>query len=192
MRTTLVWLGIFALMPLGAGAQAPSCFVRGSVTPKELAARLSPLDSVSIPLGDAVAKLCYGAPSARGRTMVGGQDPFGRPWRMGANEPTTLHLPFSATVGGIELDPGAYRLYAIPTEERWTIVINGNVDRNSWGIPINEKVRAGDIGRFEVTPEHLDTFTETLTFSYDRQSDNRGAIVYKWENRTFRIPIVRR
>jgi len=157
-----------------------------------LAARLSPLDSLSIPLGDASAKLCYGAPSARGRTMVGGEDPFGRPWRMGANEPTTLHLPFPATVGGIALDPGDYRLYAIPTEERWTIVVNGNVSRNSWGIPIDQEVRAGDIGRFEVTPQPLDTFVETLTFGFDAESDNRGAIVYRWENRTFRIPIVRR
>ncbi len=124
--------------------------------------------------------------------MVGGQDPFGHPWRMGANEPTTLHLPFSATIGGVAVDPGAYRIYAIPTEESWTVVVNGNVDRTSWGIPINDKVRAGDIGQFEVEPGHLDEFVDTLTFTFDRQTDQRGELVYKWEDRTFRIPIVRR
>ncbi len=192
MRATLIWLGLLALLPSGAGAQAPSCWIGGNATPEALSNRPSPLDSVSIPLGDAVGKLCYGRPSARGRTMVGGQDPFGAPWRMGANEPTTLHLPFPASIGGVDVDAGAYRLYAIPTEERWTIVVNGDVNRKSWGIPIDDKVKAGDIGRFEVTPLHLDKFVETLTFTFERDSARSGALVYAWENRTFRIPIVRR
>lgn len=192
MRATLVWLGLFAILPAGAGAQTPSCWIGGNATREALAKRLSPLDSVSIPLGDAAGKLCYGRPSARERTMVGGQDPFGMPWRMGANEPTTLHLPFPASIGGVDVDAGAYRLYAIPTEDRWTIVVNGAVDRESWGIPIDGKVKAGDIGRFEVTPRQMDEPVETLTFTFQRESERSGALVYKWENRTFRIPIVRR
>jgi hypothetical protein len=189
MRATALYLGLLLSLPVGASAQAPNCYVRGNV--QDLATRLSPLDSVSIPLGDGVAKLCYGRPSKRGRVMVGGQDPFGRPWRMGANEPTTLHLPFPATVGGVSLKAGAYRLYAVPTDSTWTLVVNGNVDKKSWGIPIDAKVRAGDIGHFEVTPKHLARSVETLTFTFDRTSDRSGALVYAWENRTFRIPIIR-
>ena len=124
--------------------------------------------------------------------MLGGQVPFGVPWRMGANEPTTLHLPFPASIGGVDVDAGVYRLYAIPTEERWTIVVNGDVNPKSWGIPIDDKVKAGDIGRFEVTPLHMDKSVETLTFTFKRDSERSGALVYEWENRTFRIPIVRR
>ncbi len=187
MRAAVVYLGLLLSLPLGVGGQTPTCYVRG-----KLANRLSPLDSVRIHLGDATAKLCYGRPSARGRTMVGGQDPFGRPWRMGANEPTALHLPFAATVGDIPLKPGDYRLYAIPTDSTWAIVVNGAIDESSWGIPIDARVRAGDIGQLEVTPTHLDKFVETLTFTFDRTSSRRGALVYAWENRTFRIPIVRR
>ncbi len=190
MRALAVCLGLLVSLPFGASAQTPSCWRRG--TAADLATRLSPLDSVSIPLGNEAAKLCYGRPSKRNRVMVGGQDPFGRPWRMGANEPTTLHLPFPATVGGIALGAGAYRLYAIPTDSTWEIVVNGNVDKNSWGIPINAKVRAGDIGHFTVTPRHLKKTVETLTFTFDRTSGRSGALVYAWENRTFRIPIKRK
>ena len=172
--------------PIAAAAQAANCHFRGA--PAALAERPSPLDSVDVRLGDASAKLCYGRPSARGRTMIGGEDPFGSPWRFGANEPTTLHLPFAATVGGVALNPGSYSLYAIPEEGAWTIVVNGNTNR--WGIPISPDVRRADIGSFQVRPTRSGTFVETMTLTFEG-SGSSGAIVYAWENTTFRIPISR-
>ena len=82
-------------------AQNTACQFRGA--PEALADRPSPLDSVAIQLGDGAAKLCYGRPSTRGRAIVGSLDPYGQPWRMGANEPTTLHVPFPIQLGSMEL-----------------------------------------------------------------------------------------
>lgn len=168
-------------------AQVPACAFRGA--PDALATRESPLDSVMIGLGDATAKLCYGRPSARGRVMVGGEDPYGLPWRMGANEPTTLHLPFPATVGSVEVGPGSYTLYAVPDAGSWTIVVNDNTNR--WGIPLSPEVRRSDVGSFTVRPSPLQPPVETLTFRFEGSGDS-GALVYEWEGTTFRIPISRR
>lgn len=165
---------------------APELLCSTGASHEDAAARPSPLDSVLIDIGGASAKLCYGRPSARERVMVGGIDPFDTPWRMGANEPTTLHLGFAATVGGIDLEPGSYAIFAIPTEGAWTIVVNGNPDR--WGIPITDEVREADIGSFEVTPSELEEHVETLTFSFEA-SDGGGDLVFAFENRTFAIPI---
>jgi hypothetical protein len=181
---------LFALSALGAGdieAQASSCQFRGE--PAALAERPSPLDSVEVRLGDAAAKLCYGRPSARGRTMIGGEDPYGSPWRLGANEPTTLHLPFPATIGNVPVQPGSYSLYAIPEQGAWTIVVNGNTNR--WGIPINPDVRRSDIGSFEVETMPTSSHVETMTFRFEG-SGTSGALVFAWENTMFRIPITRR
>jgi hypothetical protein len=169
-----------------AGGQAPTCQFRGA--PDALAERPSPLDSLDVRLGDATAKLCYGRPSARGRTILGVQDPFGSPWRMGANEPTTLHLPFPASLGGIHLQPGSYSLYAIPEVGSWTIVVNGNTNR--WGIPINPDVRRSDVGNFTVTTSELAQHVETLTFRFEGNGVS-GVLVFEWERTTFSIPIVR-
>ncbi len=178
------------LVALGAGTSVSgqvTCTFRGA--PEALAERPSPLDSVEVRLGDAAAKLCYGRPSARGRTMIGGEDPYGTPWRLGANEPTTLHLPFPAVVGSVAVEPGSYSLYAIPEAGAWTIVVNGNTNR--WGIPIGADVRRADIGSFEVTPSRGSEYVETLTFGFEGVG-TRGALVFEWENTTFRIPIERR
>lgn len=166
---------------------AGSCQFRGA--PDALAERPSPLDSVVVRLGGAEAKLCYGRPSARGRTIVGEIDPFGQPWRMGANEPTTLHLPVPARVGSVDLEPGSYSLYAIPRESEWTIVLNANTNR--WGIPISPDVRAADVGSVVVTPRPTEQHVETLTFSF-RGSGEGGTLTYAWEHFTFDLPIARR
>jgi hypothetical protein len=173
----------------GAGAaQSTTCQFRG--TAEALAERPSPLDSIAIRLGDGVAKLCYGRPAARGRTVIGGQDPYGAPWRLGANEPTTLHLPFAASIGGVAVGPGSYSLYAIPDARAWTIVVNGNTNR--WGIPIGADVRAADIGSFTVPSSDLAEHVETLELSFVPRSATSGEIVYRWERTTFAIPIAHR
>ncbi len=179
-----------ALLPASARLQAQTgpCHFRG--TPDALAERPSPLDSVSIELGDARGKLCYGRPSARGRSIVGGQDPYGAPWRLGANEPTALHLPFAASIGRVDVAPGSYSLYAIPGATSWTIVVNGNTNR--WGIPISSNVRSADIGSFTVPASRLERHVETLEFTFERRSEIAGDLVYVWERTMLRIPIARR
>ena len=124
-----------------------------------------------------------------GRTIGGEMDPLGQPWRMGANEPTTIHLPFPARIGTVDLDPGSYSLYAIPAESEWTVVINSNTNR--WGIPISPDVRAADVGSVVVRPGDPGSHVETLTFSF-RGSGSSGTLTYAWERFTFDLPISRR
>ncbi len=91
--STVVFLGLLT----GAGAVEWHRIVAGPDTAcvvMEMPAnrRLSPLDSLTFTVGGSPVKLCYGRPSARGRTMIGGRDvAYGRLWRTGANEPTMIH-----------------------------------------------------------------------------------------------------
>lgn len=163
-------------------AQELSCFLRGA-TPEEAQGRPSPLRELRFTLaGGGEALLCYGAPSARGREIMGGLVPFDRPWRAGANEATAIHLTGAASIGGVEVQPGSYSLYTIPGEEEWQIFLNSNWQR--WGIPINDAVRETEIGNVTVDAESIDEPVETLTFRY---AD--GAIVMEWENTRVSIPV---
>lgn len=156
-----------------------SCYA--TVTMAEARERPSPLQSVELSVGGNDALLCYGAPSARGRDIMGGLVPFGEPWRMGANEPTTLHLSGPATIQGVAVEPGSYSIYAIPGESEWTIVLNSTHER--WGIPIDESVRASDVGSFTVEPETMDESVETLQFRFEPTPDApMGDIIMEWEN----------
>ncbi len=153
-----------------------------------LEGRASPYDSVSVALGATQVKLCYGKPSARGRTMIGGEAvPFGELWRMGANEPTTLHITGMVGIGSLHLMPGSYSLYAQPGEESWDVFVSRSVDR--WGIPINDAVRAQEVGSINVPRERPDSHVETMTFRFGEVAGTRTELILEWEEFRIRIPI---
>ena len=162
-------------------AQDLSCRLQGA-TMAEAEARPSPLRTVEFSFDGGQGLLCYGAPSARGRDIMGGLVPYGQPWRTGANEPTTIHLSAPATIGGVEVAAGSYAIYTIPGESEWEVIINPNHER--WGIPINDAVRATEIGSFTVNPVTLDDAVEMLTFS---AAD--GGLAMEWENTRIVISI---
>ena len=184
-----------AALLLGAAGQpapvlaqeSPACVFQASG--EELADRASPPDSASVRLGDEVAKVCYSSPRARGREIMGELVPFGQPWRLGANEPTTLHLTFAADVGGVRVEPGSYALYAVPGGEEWEIVVNGDPQR--WGIPIDESVRSRDIGSTTVTPEETGEMVENLSLTFEPRGEGSAHLIVEWERTRLRIPVSR-
>lgn len=163
-----------------AAASELECYIaRGTF--EETQDRPSPLRSVSFAFDGGTGLLCYGAPSARGREVMGELVPYDQPWRIGANEPTTLHLSGPANVGGVMLEPGSYSLYAIPGEQEWQFLVNSNWER--WGIPIDGSVRASEIGSFTAPPESTDATVETLTYTWQpNEEGTMGDIVLAWEN----------
>ncbi len=153
-----------------------------------LEGRASPFDSTSVSVGDAVLKVCYGRPSARGRTMIGGEHvPFGQLWRTGANEPTTLHVTAPISLGGIHLDPGSYAIYTMPGGEDWEIFVSRSTDH--WGIQIDEDVRAQEVGSVTVPRERPDEHVETFTISFTPPTAEGTEMVMEWEHFRVRLPV---
>jgi len=169
-----------------AAPAATACWLNGTLD--EAKGRLSPLTEVTFTVGSLEGALCYGAPSAKGRTIMGDLVPWGEPWRIGANEATALHLKGMAMIGGVHVQPGSYSLYAIPAETEWTVFLNSSFQR--WGIPIDPTVRASEVGSFTVTPEATTAPVETLTFSFVPAADgSAGELVMEWENTRVKIPV---
>jgi DUF2911 family protein len=147
--------------------------------------RSSPMGTTSITVDSTEVKICYGRPAARGRTMLGGSRvPFGRLWRTGANEPTTIITPIGLMVAGVTIPPGRTALYTIPGPESWEIILNASTSQ--WGIEseYSETVRSHELGRAIVPSERSDRFLERLTFI----PDSTG-VVLAWEGTRVRIPI---
>jgi len=173
--------------PSNAQATPSSCWIRGPAD--KLAERPSPLDSSAVQLGGGTIKLCYGRPSARGRKVIGELVPFDEPWRLGANEATSINVPFAAEIAGVRVQPGTYTLYVIPGASKWQIVVNRGAKR--WGVPIDKDVRAADVGAGTVNTESLGAPVETLTLKFAPATGNATELVFEWEKTRVRIPIRR-
>ena len=189
MRSILLIAGLTLAQAQAGRSQAASftCWIRGPAD--KLAERASPLDSIAVQIGGGTMKLCYSRPSARGRKIMGGVVPFDEPWRLGANEATSIHVPFAGEIAGVRVEPGTYTLYAIPAASKWQIVVNRGVQR--WGVPIDNEVRAKDVGAGTVTAESLGAPVETLTLKFSPAAGNATELVLEWEKTRVRIPIRR-
>lgn len=173
--------------PAGAPVvlQTPGCWIRGA--PEDLELRISPLDSTAVDLDGGTVKICYSRPRKVGRPIMGRLVPFGEPWRLGANEATGVHLPGPGTIAGVEVPAGWHTLYAIPGPEEWRIVVNAETRR--WGIPIDEEVRAADIGSGAVPVDSLPESVEMLRIRLRRTSERAAEARIEWDRTGVTVPI---
>jgi len=104
------------------------------------------------------------------------------PWRVGANENTTITFSHDVEVEGEPLAAGTYGLFMAPGEEEWTVIFNKN--SSAWGSFFYDP--SLDALTVQVKPEKTDFFREWLTFEFDdRQLDTARAVMH-WEH--LRVP----
>jgi hypothetical protein len=155
-----------------------------------LASRKSPLDSTSFKVGAASVKLCYGRPSARGRTMIGGEAvPYGKLWRTGANEPTMIHTTGPLVIAGVAVPAGTYSIYTIPDPTTWHVIVNRSITQ--WGIEsqYTDKVRAQEVGHGMAQSSALSSPVETLSFRTEPGPAGTVNLLLEWEKTRVTIPI---
>ena len=173
-----------AILPWHLHAQSvePTCNARGSR--EWLQHRGSPLDSATVAIANATAKLCYSRPSARGRVVFGGIVPIGKMWRTGANEPTVLYLTSGATVAGVRLQPGRYLLLTVPRPESWIIAFYTARSDDP-----GEMFRTmSPVGQGTAAVEQLENPIETFTIRSEVAS-NQNEFLLEWERVRVRVPI---
>lgn len=158
--------------------------------PGELEKRKSAHDSVSVAMDGGTVKVCYGRPHVNAREIMGKLVPYGEPWRMGADEATAIYVPFRASIAGVKVEPGWYSIYVIPTAKEWQVVVNSDAKR--WGVDIDAKVRAKDVGTGSASAEHLATPVEILTITLAKDSPTKATMDVAWADTHIRVPIEKR
>lgn len=152
--------------------------------------RKSPLDSLTFTVAKQTVKVCYGRPSARGRTMIGGRGvPYGKLWRTGANEPTVVFTPVALEIAGVKVPPGKYSLYSVPGEQEWQIIVNRSTSQWGHENSYTKEVEAEEVGRGQVTAERLSAPVETFTITPDPATGDTRRLVLTWEKTRVPIPV---
>src|SRR3569833_560753 len=107
------------------------------VSATAFAQQASPRDSVSGTVAGSQIKIWYGSPAVKGRTIGKEIAPYGKVWRLGANDATTFTTSKDIKVEGKALKAGTYTLYATPNENEWKFMFNSTLmdgKRHIWGI----------------------------------------------------------
>ena len=123
----------------------------------------------------------YGRPSMNGRAIFGKLVPYGKVWRVGADEATNVTFAKDASFGGKPIKAGTYALFAIPTETKWTVILNSNAGQ--WGTQY-EQNKAKDVLSVDVPVSAVSSPVEKLTYSL-----SASGITIEWEKTKVTIPV---
>ena len=130
-----------------------------------------------------LARVVYSRPHLQGRKLFRDVLKYGEPWRLGANEATELDLYKDVIIQGNKIKAGRYVLYCIPQQDKWTIILNGNID--SWGLhPDASK----DIARFIIPASQTSSSFEYFTMIF-QQTATGADLLMVWDNIEARLPI---
>jgi hypothetical protein len=145
---------------------------------KGVAKTMSPHDTVRATVGVAQLRVDYGRPSLRGRKVLGNPTivPFDSVWRTGADAATQFTTTASLSLGGVELMPGTYSLWTMPTKNGAQLIVNRQ--HGQWG---TEYDPALDVGRGDFKTELLTTPVEQFTIRVVPGTGNSGSLVLEWE-----------
>jgi hypothetical protein len=119
----------------------------------------------------------YHRPLVNGRKIWGGLVPYGKVWRAGANENTTIEFSDPVSVEGQPLAKGVYGLHMIPKPDSWTVIFSKT--NTAWGSYSYDQKE--DALRVDVKPRPLIQNKEALEFEFDDLRPDSTAVTLKWE-----------
>jgi hypothetical protein len=145
----------------------------------------SPKASVMQTVGLTKITVNYSSPGVKGRKIWGDVIPYGKIWRTGANQATTIEFSDTVDLLGNKVPPAKYSMFSIPDESEWTIILNKKAEQ--FGVySYSEK---DDFLRVKVKPTKSSEFNERLYFTIAAEKENSGIIKLFWENIKVEIPI---
>jgi len=150
---------------------------------------LSPSDEESLTSGGLTVTVKYSRPSVRGRLIFGPEDqsalqPFGKYWRLGANEATEISFNRNIAFNGSPVKAGAYRMYAIPGADNFEIVLNTEVGQSGSNQPDEDN----DVLRTKVPTQRTSAPVEQFTISLAPEGDGMQ-MVFEWSDTRFVAPL---
>lgn len=145
--------------------------------------RVSPHETVNGRIDGSLVTVTYGRPytkdpkTGEARKIWGGLVPYGKVWRTGADEATTLITQKPLVFGETTIPAGAYTLYTLPQEDGAKLIINKQLGQ--WGTQYDEKQ---DLARVDLKKEALEKTVDQLAIAVAKNPSGGGVLKISWED----------
>lgn len=177
MQRRYLALGVSIVLAMAALAIAQQ-------PPQDKSKRPSPPATAEVTLKGKKVIIDYSRPSLKGRKVGQELAPYGKVWRTGANEATTLTTETDLNIGGVKVPAGKYTLYSLPSEGTWKLIINKQTGQ--WGTQYDQ---SQDLARVDMKKSPLPQTVEQFTISFDKKGENIADLNLDWENTRVSVPV---
>ncbi len=138
----------------------------------------SPKSTLEQKVGLTEVTIEYSRPSMKGRTVFGNLVPYGKLWRTGANENTTITFSDDVVINGQTLKKGKYAIFTTPKIDMWEVVFYS--DTENWGTPENWNEKSVALTT-NVDTKMLSTTVESFTIGINNLDNNFAHLEFSWE-----------
>ncbi len=128
----------------------------------------------------------YCQPYKKGRKIFGGLVPYGKVWRTGANEATTIKFNQNVLVAGQPVDAGKYSLWTVPSEGGWIVILSSEIPW--WG---TEYDQTKDLMRAPIVARKRTPPMEQFNINFSAQNDGTDMLL-AWDETEAVVPIRKR
>ena len=142
----------------------------------------SPAETAKGTIESVTVEINYSSPRVRDRVIYGNLVPYGKVWRAGANENTTVEFDKDVKIDGQDLAAGKYGFFIIPNEDgKWTAIFSTKND--AWGSSSYKE--SEDALRLGVIVKDTKNSKEEMTFEVSEKN-----IQFIWADKTFKLKVI--
>lgn len=145
----------------------------------------SPTQNLKQDFALSTVEVSYSRPAVKGRKVFGDLVPYGKVWRTGANQATTITFGEEVTFGDKKIPAGKYGLLTIPDAGEWTIILSKQLDVTSPAAYKEDQ----DMARIKVKPASLPYGIENFMMVFDNVKPATMDLLMMWERTAVRIPV---
>ena len=145
----------------------------------------SPTQTIKQDFALSSVELAYSRPSMKGRKVFGDLVPYGKVWRTGANQATTITFGEEVIIGDKKVPAGKYGLLTIPDQNEWTVILTKQLDVTS---PAAYK-QDQDVVQVKVKPVSSPVPIETFSMLFDNIKPASMDLVLLWDKTVVSLPI---
>lgn len=151
----------------------------------------SPITTAEITAEDLSVKVVYCQPYKKGRLIFGEESeealvPYGKYWRLGANDATEITISQDVRFAGEPLAAGSYRMYAVPNADHWEVSLNSQLGEFGYFEPDYTL----DVLKVKIPVQSSSKELEQLTIEFS--SDSTGVQMdMMWDQTMVSVPITK-
>jgi len=154
--------------------------------------RVSPHETVGAVIDGCRVTVTYGRPyskdprSGEVRKIWGGLVPYGKVWRTGADEATTLITQKPLNFGDATVPAGAYTLWTLPAEDGSAkLIINKQIGQ--WGAGPGIYDEKNDQARVDLKKDALEQPLDQFAIGVSKNPAGGGQLKLMWENTQYSV-----
>ena len=151
--------------------------------------RVSPASSIEQMVGLTEIEVEYSRPSKRGRDIFGNVVPYGKIWRTGADNCTTISFSTDVVIDSQTIQSGKYSIFSIPNKESWDVILYSDTDL--WGVPRDwDEDKIVFKSTYKTNKPNVNSIDETFTISFLNITNNDADMTFSWDDISVTVDIV--